>query len=141
MSTWVRHAPARRAWVEQIMGMPVSIHVSDPPWAYEPMDHTNDGLMNGYKWRIDVKPGVMGHEELIASLESAVKKHPKTIFFAWTGGTKQGDPHYYRVQAPAFLIQMDDTHNDTNHIHSVWREFKGDWGDDLLAQHYNASHK
>src|SRR5690242_3838897 len=64
------------------LGMPVSIHVSDPPWAYEPMDHTNDGLMNGYKWRIDVKPGVMGHEELIASLENAVRKHPRTIFFA-----------------------------------------------------------
>ncbi len=64
------------------LGMPVSIHVSDPPWAYEPMDQTNDGLMNGYKWRIDVKPGVMGHRALIESLEHAVKKHPKTIFFA-----------------------------------------------------------
>jgi uncharacterized protein len=64
------------------LGMPVSIHVSDPPWAYEPVDHTNDGLMNAYKWRIEVKPGVMGHEELIESLERAVKKHPKTIFFA-----------------------------------------------------------
>ncbi|MGA8182872.1 MAG: amidohydrolase family protein [Terriglobia bacterium] len=64
------------------LGMPVSIHVSDPPWAYEPMDQTNDGLMNGYKWRIDVKPGVMGHRALIESLERAVKKHPQTIFFA-----------------------------------------------------------
>ncbi len=64
------------------LGMPVSIHVSDPPWAYEPMDQTNDGLMNGYKWRIEVKPGVLGHRALIESLERAVKKHPKTIFFA-----------------------------------------------------------
>ena len=64
------------------LGMPVSIHVSDPPWAYEAMDHTNDGLMNAYKWRIEVKPGVMGHEELIESLERCVKKHPRTIFFA-----------------------------------------------------------
>jgi predicted TIM-barrel fold metal-dependent hydrolase len=64
------------------LGMPVSIHVSDPPWAYEAMDQTNDGLMNAYKWRIEMKPGVMGHEALIESLERAVKKHPKTIFFA-----------------------------------------------------------
>lgn len=64
------------------LGMLVSIHVSDPPWAYEPMDQTNDGLMNGYKWRINVKPGVMGHQALIESLERAVKNHPKTIFFA-----------------------------------------------------------
>jgi uncharacterized protein len=64
------------------LGMPVSIHVSDPPWAYEPMDQTNDGLMNAYTWRIAVKPGVMGHQALIESLERAVGKHPKTIFFA-----------------------------------------------------------
>jgi uncharacterized protein len=64
------------------LGMPVSIHVSDPPWAYEPMDQTNDGLMNAYTWRISVKPGIMGHQALIESLERAVKKHPRTIFFA-----------------------------------------------------------
>ncbi|MGH9407476.1 MAG: amidohydrolase family protein [Terriglobia bacterium] len=64
------------------LGMPVSIHVSDPPWAYEPMDETNDGLMNAYTWRITVKPGILGHRALIESLERAVKKHPKTIFFA-----------------------------------------------------------
>ncbi|HSB15040.1 MAG TPA: hypothetical protein VLE22_11315, partial [Bryobacteraceae bacterium] len=41
------------------LGMPVNIHVSDPIWAYEPMDKTNDGLPNGYKWRIDDKqPGI-----------------------------------------------------------------------------------
>lgn len=64
------------------LGMPVSIHVSDPPWAYEPMDQTNDGLMNAYTWRIGLKPGILGHQALIESLERAVKKHPKTIFFA-----------------------------------------------------------
>lgn len=46
------------------------------------MDQTNDGLMNGFTWRIAVKPGVMGHHALIESLEHAVRKHPKTIFFA-----------------------------------------------------------
>lgn len=65
----------------------------------------------------------------------------KNIFFAWAGGTKPGDPHYYRVQTPAFLIEMDDTQDNANHIHSVWRDFEGDFGQDLLKQHYSASHQ
>ncbi len=65
----------------------------------------------------------------------------KDIFFAWSGGTKPGDPHYYRVQTASFLIEMDDTQNEANHIHSVWRDFEGDFGQDLLQQHYHASHQ
>jgi hypothetical protein len=34
------------------LGMPINIHVSDPIWSYQPMDRTNDGLMNGYTWMI-----------------------------------------------------------------------------------------
>ena len=65
------------------LGMPINIHISDPIWAYQPMDRTNDGLMNGYTWRIDDKqPGILGHNGLIESLESAVRKHPKTTFIA-----------------------------------------------------------
>jgi hypothetical protein len=64
------------------LGMPVNIHVSDPIWSYQPMDRTNDGLMNGYTWMIKVYPGMMGHNELIESLERAVAKHRKTIFVA-----------------------------------------------------------
>ena len=65
------------------LGMPVNIHVSDPIWAYEPMDKTNDGLPNGYKWRIDDKqPGIFGHNALIESLERTLEKHRKTIFVA-----------------------------------------------------------
>jgi hypothetical protein len=64
----------------------------------------------------------------------------RDVFFAWAGGTKPGDPHYYRVQTAAFLIEMDDTQDNANHIHSVWRDFEGDFGQDLLKQHYTASH-
>ncbi len=65
------------------LGMPMNIHVSDPIWAYQPMDLHNDGLMNGYTWRIDDKqPGILGHNGLIESLERAVEKHPRTIFIA-----------------------------------------------------------
>ena len=64
------------------LGMPINVHVSDPIWSYQPMDRTNDGLMNGYTWMIKVRPGVLGHNELIESLERAVAKHPKTTFIA-----------------------------------------------------------
>ena len=64
------------------LGMPINMHVSDPIWSYEPMDNTNDGLMNCYTWRITLGPGVLGHDQLIASLERAVTKHPKTTFIA-----------------------------------------------------------
>jgi TonB family protein len=58
------------------------------------------------------------------------------IFFGWAGGVNKGDPHYYRVQSPTFLIEYDNTQNNANHIHSVWRDFNGDFGEDLLREHY-----
>jgi predicted TIM-barrel fold metal-dependent hydrolase len=65
------------------LGLPVNIHVSDPIWSYQPMDLHNDGLMNGYTWRIDDKqPGILGHDGLIESLERAAQKHRKTVFIA-----------------------------------------------------------
>ncbi len=65
------------------LGMAVNIHVSDPIWAYEPMDNTNDGLMNGYTWRIDDKqPGIFGHNALLETLERALARHRKTVFIA-----------------------------------------------------------
>ena len=64
------------------------------------------------------------------------------VKFAWMGGTEKGQGHYYRVQGPSFLIEFDNTQNNANHIHQVWRDFKGDWGRDLLAEHYkNAPHR
>lgn len=64
------------------LGMPINIHVSDPIWSYQPMDNTNDGLMNGYTWTIRPAPGLLLHDGLIESLERAVQKHPKTMFIA-----------------------------------------------------------
>ncbi|HJQ23450.1 MAG TPA: DUF3500 domain-containing protein [Blastocatellia bacterium] len=63
------------------------------------------------------------------------------IWFGWAGGTERGQPHYYRVQGPTFVIEYDNTQNDANHVHSVWRDFNGDYGRDLLREHYlNAPH-
>jgi hypothetical protein len=61
------------------------------------------------------------------------------VTFAWMGGTEKGQGHYYRLQGPSFLIEFDNTQNNANHIHQVWRDFRGDWGRDLLAEHYKSA--
>jgi hypothetical protein len=63
------------------------------------------------------------------------------VAFAWAGSTQRGEPHYYRIQGPSFLVEYDNTQNGANHIHTVWRDFEGDFGRDLLHEHYRtASH-
>ena len=79
-------------------------------------------------------------DQMAEMREEQVKQAGKNIYFAWAGGVNPGNPHYYRVQAPAFLIEFDDTQDNANHIHSVWRDFTGDFGDDLLKNHYEQSH-
>jgi hypothetical protein len=70
-----------------------------------------------------------------------IKRAGDNIYFAWAGGEKYRDPHYYRIQTPAFLIEFDDTQDHANHIHSVWRDFDNDFGLDLLKEHYQSSHR
>ena len=60
------------------------------------------------------------------------------IKFTWIGGMERGDPHYYRLQGSNFLIEYDNTQNNANHIHLVWRDFVGDFGRDLIRMHYQA---
>jgi uncharacterized protein len=62
--------------------LPVNIHVGEDRWMYEPMDEHNDGLMNAFKWRIPETPGVLRHDEVIATLDRAVRRHPRTTFIA-----------------------------------------------------------
>jgi len=60
----------------------------------------------------------------------------ENIRFGWAGSTERGRQHYYRIQGPQFLIEYDASQNDGNHVHTVWRDFSGDFGRDLLRQHY-----
>jgi predicted TIM-barrel fold metal-dependent hydrolase len=63
--------------------MPISVHVAEDEWMYLPADSTNDGLMNSAKWKVDMsKKGILDHDQLIATLEHAVRDNPKTTFIA-----------------------------------------------------------
>ena len=73
-----------------------------------------------------------------ARLENIEQAGNSGIRFLWIGGVARGDAHYYRVQGPTFLIEYDNTQNNANHIHLVWRDFEGDFGRDLIRMHYEA---
>jgi hypothetical protein len=79
-------------------------------------------------------------EQIAQARMAQIQKAGNNVHFAWAGVAEKGGPHYYRVQAPTFLIEYDNTQNNSNHIHAVWRDFEGDFGLDLLKQHYQTSH-
>jgi len=80
-------------------------------------------------------------EQVAQARLAQIKKAGTNMHFAWAGTGERGGAHYYRVQAATFLVEYDNTQNNANHIHSVWRDFDGDFGLDLLKQHYAASHR
>lgn len=70
-----------------------------------------------------------------------IKEQQEDIYFAWAGGLNTGDPHYYRIHGPEFVIEYDNTQNDANHIHTVIRDLKNDFGENVLKEHYEEAHK
>lgn len=81
-----------------------------------------------------LRPELAGND-----LGKILKAGVDRIGFAWAGGLERGEPHYYRIQGPTFLIEYDNTQNNANHVHSVWRDFENDFGEDLLKQHYDTA--
>jgi hypothetical protein len=73
-------------------------------------------------------------------MKRIVKEDRNAISFGWADSTEYGKPHYYRVQGKTFLIEFDNTQNNANHIHTVWRDFNGDYGRDLIKEHYHKAH-
>jgi hypothetical protein len=75
-----------------------------------------------------------------SALRKAKAAGDASISFAWAGGVSPGERHYYRIQAPGLLIEHDNTQSGGKHIHSVWRDPDNDFGDDILARHYQTEH-
>ncbi len=80
------------------------------------------------------QPDVIADGRMQAIMDEGIE----SVKFAWIGGAERGDAHYYRVQGQSFVIEYDNTQNDANHIHLVWRDFAGDFGRDLIRLHYDA---
>ena len=84
---------------------------------------------------IDVYASTMEADIAVERRAALEKAGLDTIAFAWAGDTERGRKHYSRIQGPTFLVEYDNTQNDGNHVHSVWRDFGGDFGRDLLREH------
>jgi hypothetical protein len=84
---------------------------------------------------VDVYAGYVADDVAADRVTRIEKAGWDRVAFAWAGSMQRGEKHYYRVQGPTFLIEYDNTQNDANHIHSVWRDFNGDFGADLLREH------
>jgi hypothetical protein len=87
---------------------------------------------------IEVYTGNMEADVAAARIARIKASRLDTVRFAWLGEIEKGKKHYYSVQGPTFLIEYDNTQNDGNHIHSVWRDFNGDFGRDILREHVKA---
>ncbi|HEX8295914.1 MAG TPA: DUF3500 domain-containing protein [Chthoniobacteraceae bacterium] len=80
------------------------------------------------------------HDVASVEWERIEKAGLDRLHFAWAGGLEAGQPHYYRVQGGNFVLEYDNTQNDSNHVHSLWRDFDHDFGNDLLKAHVDQAH-
>jgi len=62
------------------------------------------------------------------------------VRFGWAGGTKPGEAYYYRIQGPSFIMEACNVQNEANHVHAAWRSFTGDFGRDILREHFSGDH-
>jgi hypothetical protein len=62
------------------------------------------------------------------------------VHLLWAGGLAPGQPHYYRLHSPILLAEYDNSARDANHVHTVWRDPRGDFADDVLARHHAEHH-
>jgi hypothetical protein len=131
---WSQTAPrdivtgnSRRAMIDTPVGLPVSEMSRDQA----------DALMG----LIRVYLGRMREEVANEHLRRLMQEGVGVIRFAWAGSDQPGEPHYYRIHGPTFLIEYDNVQTDANHIHSVWRDLTNDFGFDALAEHYAVAHR
>jgi hypothetical protein len=110
-------------------GPPVGIAVAD---LTAPQKQLVLGLLQEFAHRVRAE---LAEDDLSKIEKAGIDK----VFFAWEGSLKQGEGHYYRLHGPTFLVEFDNTQNNANHIHSVWRDSANDFGEDLLKEHYETS--
>ncbi|HLJ55513.1 MAG TPA: DUF3500 domain-containing protein, partial [Chthonomonadaceae bacterium] len=110
--------------------------LEDKGVAYSKLDREQQGLLMTL---IQEYANVQAEEIARQRLDAIHRAGMESVKFAWMGGLEKGQGHYYRIQSGTFLIEFDCTQDKANHIHSVWRDFKGDFGADLLALHYQTA--
>ncbi len=72
--------------------------------------------------------------------DGVIRPRTDELWFAWAGALEPGIGHYYRLTGPRLLVELDNTQNGANHVHTVVRDPEADFGEDLLAVHYARNH-
>lgn len=68
---------------------------------------------------LDIYLGNVSPEVVQAYMHKIDSAGLDKVYFAWAGGLKRGEEHYYRIHGPIILIKYDNTQNNANHIHTV----------------------
>lgn len=92
-----------------------------------------DALLRLYVGRL---PDAVADEELAKFAGPGLDD----LHLLWAGSLEPGRPHYYRVHGPTLVVEYDNTARGANHVHTVWRDPRGDFADDVLARHHAAHH-
>jgi hypothetical protein len=111
-------------------GPPVGIQASEMTTSQRKLLMT---LVENYAYRLRRE---LADDDLAKISKAGFEK----IHFAWAGDVEPGEPHYYCLHGPTFLVEFDNTQNNSNHIHTVWRDAANDFGEDLLKEHYEKHH-
>lgn len=98
-------------------------------------------VQRGVLWRLIEEYAHVLHGEAAASELARVRSHDLyELSFAWAGGLQRRQGHYYRIHGTRFCIEYDNTQNDANHVHTVWRDFDNDFGGDVMRRHLQEQH-
>lgn len=85
-----------------------------------------------------------------AAKHAEIARHVDDSWFAWIGGDEPESSFYYKVHSPVVLVEydnhagvfLDNDEPEPFHVHTVIRTPNGgDYGKDLLAQHYARHHR
>ncbi len=100
-----------------------------------------DAMQQELLWRL-VREFVDDHEGAFAAatMQRITATGRDALHFGWAGSTQRGQGHYFCVQGPTLLLEYDNTQNDANHVHALYRDLQRDFGGDPLREHLHRDH-
>jgi hypothetical protein len=133
-------APQRKAALLNEIAFPDIVTMTDPkvrPLALEGLAASDMSAEEKKQLRtlIELYIGRMNPESARAALARLDRAGFDKVRFGWAGSLESGEKHYYRVHGPTLLIEYDNTQNNANHIHTVYRDLERDFGGDVLRAH------
>jgi hypothetical protein len=108
-----------------------------------PSGLAGSGMTPAQRERLDALLGVYIErlpEDLARIARAKIAARIEDVHFAWAGSDRRREGHYYRLHGPSIVVEYDNTQDSANHVHAVWRDPEDDFGAELLATHYAATH-